>query len=358
MPWYAVVAMKGAHLIVVGAGIIGSSIAREAASRGAIVTVLEAESTPASGASGAAAGALHPLTGMRLSLRKEHLNGFALTRQWLSTSESSVFSTTGIMRLVCKDKQAALWRERVTEISRSLAYWVDVDELKREMPLVGEAVVGGVFIPEGTFVDVPRWIAGNLARERITTRCDSKVARIDEVGANVEVEVSSGETLFADMVVVAAGLDSHSPLVDVSLDWRPYKGEMGVFEGVVAPPCPLNHRGYVTEWRDGRVLIGVVDSHPPFDEGVRPDLEEMLKKRASQVWQGVTKDARMIDSWCGVRPALADREPKLGIPAGYSKVAVCTGHGGRGLLTGPLSAVAVCQLLQSEQTDVPATWLL
>lgn len=350
--------MKGAHLIVVGAGIIGSSIAREAASRGAIVTVLEADSRPALGASGAAAGALHPLTGMRLSLRDEHLRGFALTRQWLEEGNPEAFSTTGILRLVCKDKQAELWCERVAEMPPELAQWVTVDQLRLEMPLIAEAVVGGVLIPAGTFVDVPRWIEGNLDRDRITTRCDSKVVQIDEIGACVEVRLSSGEILVADMAVVAAGLASKTPLVDVSLDWRPYKGEMGVFEGIPVPSRPLNHRGYLAAWEKDRVLIGVVDSHPPFQDGVRVDLASTLKERAAQIWDGVTEEARMVASWSGVRPALADREPKMGIPAGYSRVAVCAGHGGRGLLTGPLSATAVCQLLEAAEPMVPESWLI
>jgi glycine oxidase len=181
---------------------------------------------------------------------------------------------------------------------------------------------------------------------------------VDESAEGAWLQTEHGMTMSADKIVVAAGLNTRRPLVDVELDWIPYKGEMGVFAGVEAPSVALNYRGYIAPWNDHQVLLGVLNTRPPFEDGVRDGLAGELLAQMSEVWTVDTTEARMVDSWSGIRPALSNHKPRLGPISSNERVFICTGHGGRGLLTAPLSAVALCDRMEEKSASVPNSWLL
>src|SRR5699024_10597179 len=115
---------------IIGAGLAGACAAWALSKRGARVTVFERDHV-ASGASGAAAGMLQPLPGMRLTYREENIRDFYFSRQLIETmlTAGETWRPLGVLRLVRNPKQEAQWRRRMQTIPAALAQWKDGDAL-------------------------------------------------------------------------------------------------------------------------------------------------------------------------------------------------------------------------------------
>ena len=334
---------------MIGAGLAGAFVAWFASRAGWAVTVLERDQ-PASGASGAAVGALHPLTGMRLSLREDNLSGFRLTRDVIAQVLPAHHVTRGgVLRLACKPAQATLWAARCRDFEPELATWLDRDACLRLEPRLAADVQGAAWIPQGMFVDVPALVTHLLVAADARVVAATSAVEIDESGDSVRVVVDDGSgatrhAVRATAVVVTTGADAPAPLTGVDLPTAPYKGELALFRGFTPPALPLNHRGYVVGRPDGSTLVGVLDSHPPFHDPGTAAVREGLLERLHAIFQP-DGSPELVTRWHGVRPAMRNREPWAGRATGHDRTWICTGFGGRGLLIGAITARRVVEEL-------------
>lgn len=333
--------LNGARVAVVGAGLAGASVARGLALRGASVTVFDAKHA-AAGASGAAVGALHPFTGMRLTLRELHLEGFAFTRALLSelagpadAAGQRVWRQTPILRLVLKDRQAERWQAKVEELRGYGVRWLARPEVARMEARIQPAVRGGAWIEEACFVDVAAFVRLLLTHPNIALQEDLRVTSLNEVSERVRLAVDTVQHAF-DAVIVATGAHAPAPLPTHDLELAPYRGTLALYRGVQAPRVALNHRGYICAWHDGNILVGTVDRHPPFDAIDEDEVLAELHQRLEDVLDLSGEHPERVLHWSGVRPALRSRTPLAERAKGFDRTWVFTGFGGKGLLVGPL----------------------
>jgi glycine oxidase len=136
---------------------------------------------------------------------------------------------------------------------------------------------------------------------------------------------------------------------------RPVKGQMLC---VIMPEKELVRHVvrapdvYLIPRSDGRMLIGATAEEAGFDKRTVPETIQKLRQAAVDLVPKLN-DARFLSAWAGLRPGTPDGLPILGATPtpGYF---VATGHFRDGILLAPVTAKLMAQMMtaQSHQIDV------
>ena len=344
------------RIAVIGGGLAGACAAWALARGGAEVTVFERNHV-ASGASGAAVGALQPLTGMRLSIREENLRGFFRTKALVQELlvEGRTWRASGVLRLAVADEQAERWRARFDGLPAGLARWLEGPPLRAVEPRLHEHIVAGVCIDEACMVDIPAFVHALLAVSSAQVVEHTEVLAIERVASGLELRLSGGQRAVFDRVVIASGSQAPEPLRDEVMETAPYMGILAAFGGIEPPRVSLNCRGYIAAWHDDTVLVGTVDRRMPFDanEPTEASIAE-LRDRLHRVLD-LQAEPHLVRVWKGIRPAMRDRAPVARMAHSMDDVWILTGFGGRGLLLGPSLAESFAEQLLGRRLTTART---
>lgn len=331
------------RIAIIGGGLAGASAAWALSKRGAEVTIYE-RADIASGASGAAVGALQPLPGMRLSAREENLRGFRRTLSLLDELlvRDRTWRQTGVLRLTCADEQRGFWEERFTQLPEGLATWLEGDALRAIEPRLRDNVLAGVLIPEAAIVDIPAFVRALIDVSRAQVFDNTRVLAAEDGADGITLTLQGGCRTTFDYVVVASGAQAPDPLADADIELAPYMGILAAFTGLEPPAVAINHRGYIAGWRDNSVLVGTIDRRPPYADEPTEDSVRELRERLDTIldYEG---EARLVRVWKGIRPAMADHTPLLRPSRAMPRAWYLTGFGGRGLLLGPMLAESLAE---------------
>lgn len=330
---------RAPRVAVIGAGLAGACAAWALAVRGAQVTVFEAHRV-ASGASGAAAGMLQPLIGMRLNYHAQNVDDFWRSRALIASllTAGVAWRPSGVLRLVKKPKHAALWEQRIDEIPPRVAEWKEGAALRALEPRLRPHFRAGVWIPDACMVDVPALIWALLRHADAQIHEQTRILAVEDTQEGVLCFSEAGRwhTAF-DAIVIASGAQAPEPIADPALNMVPYLGIMATYKNVPPPAIALNYRGYITAWHDDSLLVGTVDRRSGFDEEPTAQSIAELQGRLETVLELNTAPT-LHTVWKGLRPALEDRMPIAQQATGWTRAWVFTGFGGRGLMVGPRMA--------------------
>jgi glycine oxidase len=310
VPQKAVISSANSEVVIVGAGIIGLSIALELHHRGVRVTVLD-RGKALQQASTAAAGmlaaedphnppALLPLSRYSLSIYPEYLQRI----EFLSGLRVPFQTTSTVQHL---DDGSLL---RLAERS------IDPRQLAEAL----------------------------LAAVRATSIVLSEETAFDATQGRARI--------------VAAGAWSGELPLPLPLSVRPRKGQM--LRVKLPPRLELNevHRSeqvYVVPRTQGpqagTALIGATVEDAGFDLSTNAgDLAGLRRLAAGLVPQLASEiDTPMVEAWAGLRPATADHLPMVGR---VEETLVATGHFRNGILLAPATAVIIADLYEGKQPAV------
>jgi glycine oxidase len=176
----------------------------------------------------------------------------------------------------------------------------------------------------------------------------------------LEVEIDHGrvagvrtnKTQFAAAIVVNCAGAWAGQIGPHAFPTRPVKGQMLC----VAMPRKnlVNHvvrtpNVYLIPRSDGRLLIGATQEEAGFDKQTVPETLQKLRKAALDVVPKLA-DARILESWAGLRPGTPDKLPILGETAtpGYF---VAAGHFRDGILLAPITARIMGQMITKHEPE-------
>lgn len=346
-------------VIVIGAGVVGASIAWELAAAGVRVRLLDAR-TPGDGATRASAGVLapyiegHPASPLR-DLGRESLDLYdAFIARLRDESHSElVYERSGTLEVALTVDEA----ERLGAESGRLfkdgveARWVPPALLAEVEPGISPHAQGGLLVPMHGYVGV-----SSLTAAAVTAAMARGAQVVVETGAitvgtsrggGVVVRTSTG--LFeADHAVLAAGSWSSRVTVEGAdpVPVRPIRGQLLQLAG----PRGLLRRviwgtaGYLVPWPDGTVLVGATVEDVGFDEGSTQEARRALMAMASALVPHL-KESDLVDARAGLRPRGPDDLPLLGRSRVVPGLIYATGHYRNGVLLAPLTAQVVRQLV-------------
>ena len=378
------------RIVVVGAGIVGASVAYHLARRGVAVVVIEG---PAAGsATGAGAGIICPWTspdddpayrlgadGARyypelISMLAE--DGEAGTRYQrvgaLCLAGQAAHAGTG-----ARADGAAVDRISLLQIEAHVRSQVpDYPEIgkisvlppggPRELfpPLAGE--LSAVWIGGAARID-GRAIRGSLLRaaarhgaRRVTGTAVLTGSRERVTGV---VEVTSSEVIEADAVVVAAGAWTARICAELShaaahsLAIGPQRGQIVHLDvpGADTSQWPVvlpDHGPYLLAFPPSRVVLGATREDAGFDDRVTAGGLGGLLAAAAGLAPGLA-DATVVETRVGFRPVTPDGLPLLGALA--DGLVIAAGNGPEGLTAGPWTGRAAAALALGEQPPADLT---
>jgi glycine/D-amino acid oxidase-like deaminating enzyme len=166
-----------------------------------------------------------------------------------------------------------------------------------------------------------------------------------------------GELLGADAVVVAAGAWSGELVASlgVALPVAPQRGQI-THLGLAADQdtatwpvvSPLGSGHYLLAFPDARVVVGATrETGSGFDHRVTAAGQLEILEQALAVAPGL-RDATLLETRVGFRPATPDGLPVLGPLPGHPQVVLATGFGSTGLTLAPLAGALVADVVLGE----------
>jgi len=148
------------NVLVIGAGVIGASIAEDLARRGVDVTVIDMRS-PGRGASQASAGIIAPYTEahgdptmLELGVRSAGLFDDFIARVGESSGRAIDYARTGTLEVAFDDEDGARLRssyDALCEVGVDVE-WIDRDAIAGVEPAVSDLAVAGMVTPSHGWV--------------------------------------------------------------------------------------------------------------------------------------------------------------------------------------------------------------
>lgn len=340
---------SGLSVVVVGAGVVGASIAYRLARAGARVTVVDrgvpGRGTSANSFAWVNANDKPPLAYHRLNAESVVAHrrlrddvaadlGARESADWLHEGGGLEWTDTeeGRERLLAKAARLREWGYRVEIIDEAAAHQL-------EPHLRTDGLRAATFCPDEAWVDGPG-LAARLceaaARLGATVRSGVEVTGIERDGERViGARLADGVRIAAEWVVVAAGrwTDRVAALAGAEVPLAPTCGLLAVTSAVTAGVGRVLHvpgMNFRPEPGGGLVLQSgatdaTVTAETPPDAGL-PGCRELLE-RVQRFLPGAA-GARIVEARVGVRPMPADGYSIVGPVRERPGLYVCVTHSG------------------------------
>jgi glycine/D-amino acid oxidase-like deaminating enzyme len=356
-------------ILIVGAGIIGASIAYELSSIPDLEITLIDEKIPASGSTGAALGVLmgaisHKTKGRGWKLRRDSLARYeTLIPELRSLTGIEIpFNTRGIVMLRFSEEEEGGWEKLARiryEQGLDLELW-DRETLREYCPEVrDDRCVGAIYSPSDRQVNptiLTRALVDGAAINGVKCHFGVKVE-------NFEIRVSHDENLrrcdrvhtsigaFAvDRLILCTGIGSFALTRELAapLDIRPVIGQaiqMRLPRPLGRPdfqPVLTGDDVHIVPLGNDEYWIGATVE---FTEKEEAELLEEVRRQAIAFCPDLA-DGEILRSWSGKRPRPEGRPaPIIEALAGYNNVILATGHYRNGVLLAPATAVIVREMI-------------
>jgi glycine oxidase ThiO len=360
------------HVVVIGCGIIGASIAYELSTIPSLrVTVLDRQ-PPAQAATGAALGVLMGVISQKVKGRAWQLRQTSLQRY--ATLIPQLEAETGLqipqnqqgVLMLCFDAAEQEKWQRLIETRQQQGWelqWWEVEQVGDRCPRIqSTGLAGAIYSPADRQIDptaLTLALVEAAQRRGVSFQFDAEVQTLVASKHGCEgVQTSSG-AIAANWVVVAAGLGSTSitQIATQSVVVQPVLGQavrLRLDRPLGQPefqPVITGHDIHIVPLNEAEYWVGATVEFPIGQQPVVADSD-----RLDEVMQGAIAlcpqlaDAELVYQWSGLRPRPVDRPaPVIEFLSGYPNVLLATGHYRNGVLLAPATAIAVRELITSEQ---------
>jgi glycine oxidase len=335
--------------IVIGAGIIGASIAWRLAQAGMSVTLLDAGELGGE-ASWAGAGMLAP--GGEFTAQTP-LVRFAL---------ESLGQYPAFVQELESEAHARIDYRRcgAVEIACTPTEWQDLQERRTAQQVLGirsttvqgiPAAAGALFYPDEAIVDprdVTRALRCACHARQVQILEQTRAIEIRPASDRIDIETSAGPLSASAAVLAAGAWSSTIPITRAKI--TPTFPVRGHLLGYTLPPGslgPILRRGptYLLQRASGFTIAGTSSEQAGFDRRLDPAIIAAIHARACELMPRL-RDAPEPHAWLGFRPATADFEPVIG-RLGDTPLWLAYGHYRNGILLAPATARRVTREMTS-----------
>ena len=351
---------KTADVVVIGAGVVGCSVAYYLAREGVNVTILERDAI-GSGASAHATGSLSLLgaefsPGASFQIARASSSEFQQMVPELesATGMNLLYQRRPSLRLALDDEEAGLIKSlMVWQQPHVNMHWIDAREVHSIEPRLSPSIIGAVYEDESAQVDSYRL---NLALGRGAELMGANILYREVTGLVTSGPTISGvktasEDIHCGTVVVAAGTWSRAftPWLGFPVPVRPMKGER-LLLNYPGEPLPVlissPKRGHMISRTDGFTSVGSTGGRDydqkelfwgeEFDRQPTESARLELLQRAIDVFPDLER-AELVQQLAGSRPLSPDSKPIIGPVPGREGVLLATGHTTKGIHLGPIT---------------------
>jgi glycine oxidase len=361
-------------VVVVGGGLIGSSIAFELASQNLQVALIDAQQ-PGREASWAAAGMLSPGPDslQALSLVPLAKESFRLYPEFVRAIEkesgmSVAFASPGTLE-VFAGPDAAERRDELIAKYKNLGLSADhisIDSAISSEPALNPNCAAVAWLPNEATVDPRALIEATLGaatKRGVEILSGHAVSGLLGSKSGCTGVLTGGQKIFAKHVVIAAGSfcagiggnssDSH---IDLSryAPTHPVRGQMLALRSpkVNLQKVLRSDHGYIVPRADGRIIAGSTLENVGF---VKETTQEGLRQifEAAVALAPALAGAEIVETWAGLRPGTPDQLPIIG-PTDIPGLLIATGHYRNGILLAPVTAKLIRDWIVEGKTNFNA----
>lgn len=367
---------RKSDVVVIGAGVIGSSIAYHLARQKLQVTLLERKE-PASGSSGACDGLVFLQSkkpGIHLELAMESRRRFDKLARCLPISIE--YRKTGGMVVIETESEMAAMEQYVASQQR---IGLDVRLLNarqtRQMePGLSEQVLGAAYSPlDGQVNPIALTLGFMLGARALGAHlvCGAEVQGIDIRAGRVSGVITDMGNFETDIVVNAAG--AYAPeigkMVGLTIPIKPRRGQI-----LVTEPCPplirhcmisasyiaAKYNPEIASKRDdgmsmeqtekGNLLLGSTREFAGYDNQVTTRGLKHIAEKSIHILP-VLEKVKIIRAFAGLRPYTPDGLPVLGPVGKISGFIMAAGHEGDGIALSPITGELIAQWIAEGKSD-------
>ncbi|HEX5962140.1 MAG TPA: FAD-dependent oxidoreductase [Gemmatimonadales bacterium] len=357
--------MNSASIVIVGAGVMGASVAYHLAARGwRDVLVLDRSARLGQGSTGAATGGFRAQYATAINVRLSLIARKRFLRFQAEVGVDPGYVPAGYLWLAVTGAELDVLRAGL-EIQRAEglheAREVDSEEVGTLNPAVRrDDVIGGVFCPSDGFIAPLRVLSGYLAaalRMGVRVEWKTNVTGLtrDAAGKIVGVETSRGH-IGTGAVVNAAGAWAGclASCAGVSLPVSPLRRQVASTVPCAKLPADMPMTifagdGFHFRVRDGRVLLlwptpGVPGK--PFDTRVDEDWVDAVTAMARQRVPLLREVGIDVPScWAGLYEMSPDKHAILGAAPGCDNLYLINGSSGHGVMHAPALGALLAELI-------------
>ncbi|TBX07731.1 NAD(P)/FAD-dependent oxidoreductase [Clostridium perfringens] len=306
-------------IIVIGAGVVGCSIARELSKYNLDVLVVEKNSDVSEGISKGNSGIVHAGYNEKIGTLKAKLNieGNKIFDD-LSRDLQFPFKRNGAFILAFKDEEMKTL-ESLKENGEKLGV-EGLEILTREEalniePNLNKEIVGVLNVKTSGIVspyEMTIALAENAAENGVEFKLNSKVTNIEKISEGYKVTLNNKEVVSGKIIINASGLEGAFLNNLVSMTKReinPVKGEYCLFDKVAGAminktlfqvPNKLSKGVLVTPTAEGNLLVGPNAVEGKTLETSREGIDEILDKSKKSLEE--LPLARILNTFSGIRP--------------------------------------------------------
>ena len=359
--------MQSYDVAIIGAGVIGSSIAFELAAEESRVVLLDRQE-PGMEASWAAAGMLSP--GPH-SPGDDPLVPFAVESALLypgfverieqASGMQVEFSGPGALEIFF-GSSAEDDRARLTNTHEHFglkAEAISIESARKLEPWLGSAADAATWVPEEALVE-PRSLFDALlegAKNRgVEVRSNCAVTSLEIEGRRGVGLIANGERIAARSIVLAAGCFTQQLLGSVNgleraIPTKPIRGQMVALrsERVTLTRVLRSANGYLVPRQAGHIVCGSTLEDAGFEKRVTSEGVQQILAAAIELVPAL-EGATMLDTWAGLRPGTPDGLPILGATE-FAGLFAATGHYRNGILLAPATAKKMAALILTGESD-------
>lgn len=307
---------------IVGAGMAGLAAAYFLAEKGCEVTIFDAKGI-GKGASGVAAGLMHPYAGAHSKKNRYADEGMKATTHLLDVAtrflDRPVHSPLGVLRLATTTEQHLNFK-RCADTHPDVK-WLEAEACSRLVP--NSLPLPGIFIQSGLAIDCPLYLHG------LFLACKS--LGVEHLVQEIE---SLDQLASFDHVIIAAGAASMRFKELAAFKLSPVKGqvlEIAWPKEMQPLPCPIASQAYLLmQPDDGRAIAGATFEH--YFTSEEPDLDAACKEILPKVKAFFPRLGQedVIGCRAGIRASAPGRLP-IATRAG-NRLWLLSGMGSKGLL--------------------------
>ncbi|MBT5471952.1 MAG: glycine oxidase ThiO [Nitrospina sp.] len=357
----------GFDIVVIGSGVIGHSIAYRLKQENPQLRVaILGDPVNSLQASRAAAGMLAPFCECEVAdpffeFCRESLDKYSFfLEQLTSVSQMPVyFSQAG--SLMPSFSFPETWNERKEFFkSESIPHelW-DEKKVREKAPYLSKNCGEVMWVGEGQVNNRQLHDSLMAASRKLGVQIlEENVSGFVREGSKVSAAVTGTSEVEGDQFVLASGSWSGqlAKVLDVELPLKPIKGQMCrlKLEDHFLDYTIHGMMTYIAPWKEGNgFVVGSTMEDKGFDSSVEDKVIENLIARAAEILPAL-KDALLIESWTGLRPAAEDLMPVMGRSGRYSNLYYSSGHYRNGILQTPNQAdYMVSIIMGNRENEIP-----